>query len=60
MLNDPISNVIDPRQYLFINYIDGYGELSVYQNGEELEGLGDTGGCVYGVPRSNAVCGEEV
>lgn len=60
MLNDPISNEIDPRQYLFINYIDGYDDLKVFKNGEEIGGLGKICGGVYVVPRADAVCDEEV
>lgn len=60
LLNEPISNEIDPRQYLFINYIDAYGNLSLYKNGSETDGLGSNGGGVYVVPRVDAICGEEV
>lgn len=60
MLNDPISNEIDPRQYLFINYIDGYDDFYVFKNGESIGELGKICGGVYVVPRADAVCGEEV
>lgn len=34
--------------------------MSLYKNGEELEGFGATGGFVYVVPRSDAVCGTNI
>ena len=60
LLNDPISNEIDPRQYLFVNYIDGYGDMTLFKNGDPLASLGKKAGCAYLVPRENAICGEEV
>lgn len=58
ILNDPISNIIDPRQYYFVNYIDGYGDLYFYRDGEEIDGLGTVCGGVYVAPRVILKCGE--
>ena len=60
LLNDPISNVVDPRQYVFINYLDAYDNLTLHQNGEQIGALDKICGCAYVVPRDEAVCGEEV
>lgn len=60
LLNDPISNVIDPRQYLFINYLDAYNDLILYKNEEQIDGLGLKCGSAYVVPRADVVCGEDV
>lgn len=60
ILNDPISNVVDPRQYVFINYLDAYDDFTLHKNGEQIGALGKIGGCAYVIPRDEAVCGEEV
>ena len=60
LLNDPISNEVDPRQYLFINYIDGYGNLQLYRNGQYESSIDKIGGAAYREPRDLLECGEEV
>lgn len=58
ILNDPISNVVDSRQYYFINFIDGYGNLSLYRDGVLLGSLGKIGSGVYVAPKVVLDCGE--
>ena len=60
LLNDHISNEVDPRQYVFVNYLDAYDDLTLHKNGEQVGALGKICGCAYVIPRDEAVCGEEV
>lgn len=57
-MNDPISNVVDSRQYYFINYVDGYGNLALYRDGISMGSLGNVTGCVYVAPKVVLECGE--
>lgn len=71
ILNAPISNEVDPRQYIFVNYIDGYGNLQLYEDGN-LVNNSTSVSCGYYSPvrdiyracgskiNYTARCGEEV
>lgn len=58
ILNDPISNEVDPRQYYFINFIDGYGDLSLYRDGYEIASSDKIGGYAFVAPRVVLDCGD--
>ena len=60
ILNAPISNEVDPRQYVFVNYLDPYGSLKLYQDGHLIGGLNTICGCAYLAEREDAEIGQEI
>lgn len=47
ILNDPINNLVDSRQFIFANYIDGYGDVSLYADGVEVDSSDGLNGRFY-------------
>ena len=60
ILNDPISNLVDPRQYIFVNYLDTTGEMKLVKDGSTDVITSDGINCYYSANKEIRSCGSKM